>query len=105
MPDAVALTEGGVLRNAIGFRNSVVTTFDFDVRDGAMVLSIRRVGLRVGRLRIATPSFLRPRIGLVERWDEQRERHHVDMTIDAPLIGRVYEYRGFFQYAIEKETP
>ena len=83
----------------------MLTTFDIDVRDGAVVLTIRRVGMRFGRLRIAAPSFLRPRIGLVERWDEQRERHHVNMTIDAPLLGRVYEYTGFFEYAIESETP
>lgn len=104
MPDVVSLTGGGVLRNAIGPRHSVVTTFDHDVRDGAMVLTVRRVGLRLGRLRITAPAILRPRIGLVERWDEQQERHHVDMTIDAPLLGRVYEYRGFFEYRIESES-
>lgn len=103
MPDVVTLGSGGVLRNAIGFRNSVVTTFDFDVRDGAMILSIRRVGLRLGRLRISAPSFLRPQIRLVERWDDLRARHHVDMTIDAPILGRVYEYRGSFDYTIRSD--
>lgn len=104
MPDIVMLTPGGVLRNAIGVRRSVLTTFDCDVRDEALVLSIRRVGLRIGRLRLAAPAFLRPRIGLIERWDEDRQRHHVDMTIDAPILGRVYEYRGYFEYAVERET-
>lgn len=105
MPDVVTLGRNGVLRNEIGPRRTVVTTFDIDVRDGAVVLTIRRVGLRLGRLRLSAPGFLRPRIGLVERWDEDRERHHVAMTIDAPVIGRVYEYTGFFDYAIESETP
>jgi hypothetical protein len=105
MPDIVSLGANGVLRNEIGPHRTVVTTFDIDVRDGAVVLTIRRVGMRFGRLRIAAPRLLRPRIGLVERWDEERERHHVNMTIDAPLLGRVYEYTGFFEYAIERETP
>ena len=105
MPDTVAYGPDRILRNEIGPRRTVVTTFDIDVREGAVVLSIRRVGLRLGRLRLAAPAFLRPRIGLVERWDEERGMHHVNMTIDAPLIGRVYEYTGFFEYAIESETP
>ncbi|MFJ4174648.1 DUF4166 domain-containing protein [Microbacterium sp. NPDC089696] len=105
MPDVVALGPGGVLRNEIGHRGTVVTTFDIGVRDGAVVLSIRRVGLRLGPLRLSTPGFLRPTIALVERWDEERERHHVAMTIDAPLLGRVYEYTGFFEYTIESEHP
>lgn len=105
MPDAVELTAGGILRNEIGPHRTVVTTFDIDVRDEAVVLTIRRVGLRLGPLRFSVPGFLSPRIGLVERWDEERERHHVSMTIDAPVLGRVYEYIGFFEYAIESETP
>ncbi len=104
MPDVVTLTPSGILRNEIGPHRTVVTTFDIDVRDGAVVLTIRRVGLRLGPLRLTAPPFLRPRIGLVERWDDERQRHHVDMTIDAPLLGRVYEYTGYFEYAIESET-
>lgn len=104
MPDVVELTSAGILRNEIGPHRTVVTTFDIDARDGAVVLSIRRAGLRLGPLRLTAPSFLQPTIGLVERWDEARERHHVNMTIDAPLLGRVYEYTGYFEYAIESET-
>lgn len=105
MPDTVALGENRILRNEIGPHRTVVTTFDLDVQDGTVVLTIRRVGMRFGRLRIAAPRFLRPRIGLVERWDDGRQQHHVNMTIDAPLLGRVYEYTGYFDYVIESETP
>lgn len=104
MPDVVMLTPDGTLRNEIGPHRTVVTTFDIDVRDQAVVLSIRRVGIRLGRLRISIPKLLSPTIALVERWDQEREQHHVDMTIDAPVLGRVYGYRGYFTYAIEKET-
>jgi len=105
MPDTVALGANRILRNEIGPHRTVVTTFDLDVQDGAVVLTVRRVGMRFGRLRIAAPRFLRPRIGLVERWDDGRQQHHVNMTIDAPLLGRVYEYTGYFDYVIESETP
>jgi hypothetical protein len=105
MPDTVALGENRILRNEIGPHRTVVTTFDLDVQDGAVVLTIRRVGMRFGRLRIAAPRFLRPRIGLVERWDDGRQQHHVNMTIDAPLLGRVYEYTGYFDYVIESVAP
>jgi hypothetical protein len=104
MPDTVVLTADGILRNEIGPQRTVVTTFDIGVHDGAVRLSIRRIGVRVGPIRIAAPRILSPTITLVERWDEEREQHHVDMTIDAPLLGRVYEYRGFFDYRIESET-
>lgn len=105
MPDTVSLGANRVLRNEIGPHRTVVTTFDIDVQDAAVVLRIRRVGMRFGRLRVAAPRFLRPRISLVERWDEDRRQHHVNMTIDAPLIGRVYEYTGYFDYTIQSETP
>lgn len=105
MPDIVVLEPNGILRNEIGPHRTVVTTFDIDVQDGAVVLGIRRVGLRLGPLRLTVPRLLSPRIALVERWDEEREQHHVNMTIDAPMLGRVYEYTGFFDYAIESETP
>lgn len=105
MPDTVALGENRILRNEIGPHRTVVTTFDLDVHDGAVVLTIRRVGMRFGRLRIAAPRFLRPRIRLVERWDDGRQQHHVNMTIDAPLLGRVYLYTGYFDYVIESVTP
>ncbi|MFF7293362.1 DUF4166 domain-containing protein [Microbacterium sp. NPDC008134] len=105
MPDIVTLGSNRILRNEIGPRRTVVTTFDIDVVDGAVELRIRQVGMRFGRLRIAAPRLLRPSIGLIERWDEERQQHHVNMTIDAPLLGRVYEYTGYFDYAIESETP
>lgn len=104
MPDIVTLGSNRVLRNEIGPHRTVVTTFDIDVEGGAVVLRIRRAGMRFGRLRIAAPRLLHPRIGLVERWDQERQQHHVNMTIDAPLLGRVYEYTGYFDYAIESDT-
>jgi len=49
------------------------------------------------------PLPLAPRVTLVERWDEASGRQHVALTLDAPLLGRVYEYEGRFDYAVEDE--
>lgn len=105
MPDAVSLIAGDVLRTEIGVGPAVVTTFDITTGDGAVELAVRRVGMRLGCVRVAVPRALRPTIRLRESWDETLEQHRVDMTIDAPVIGRVYEYRGTFRYAIEREQP
>lgn len=114
MSDSVSWVAGrGILRNEIGPRRTVVGTFDIEVRDAAVRLTGRRVGMRVGvrvgkrwvGLRVAIPRFASPRIGLVERWDDERARHHVNLTIDVPLVGRIYEYTGYFEYTIESETP
>lgn len=104
MHDAVALTPSGILRDEVGRGGVVVTTFDIAVRDGTLVLSSRRVGVRIGGIRIPVPAFLSPTVSLVERWDEASRRHHVDMSIDAPVLGRVYGYTGFFEYAIREEN-
>lgn len=102
MTDAVSLTPGGMLRDEIGC-GAVVATFDVGVRDGALTLTSRRVGVRIGPLRLRVPGLVAPVIRLVERYDAVRSRQHVDLTIDMPVLGRLYEYRGHFQYTIESE--
>ena len=103
MRDVVSLTPGGVLRDELG-GGAVVASFDADVRDGALCLTSRRIGLRLGGLRVRVPGLLAPTIRLVERFGGAEDRQHVDLTIDLPLVGRVYEYRGTFTYRIESET-
>ena len=83
-------SRGGVVRAA--FRTTAV--------DGALVLESTRVGVRIGRLRIELPRPLAPRVSLVERFDDAGGRQHVSVTIDLPVVGRVYEYSGSFAYAI-----
>lgn len=103
MRDVVSLTPAGVLRDELG-GGAVVASFDADVRDGVLRLTSRRIGLRFGRLRMRVPRAVAPTIRLVERYGGADDRQHVDLTIDLPLVGRVYEYRGTFTYRIESET-
>ena len=43
------------------------------------------------------------RVDLVERWDDSSGSQHVSVVISAPIIGRVYEYSGYFNYELRAE--
>lgn len=101
MHDAVALTRHGRVVDELGEPGMVAACFDVETRDGALELTSRAVGFRLGRLRVRIPQLLSPVVRLTERFDDTADRQHVSLTIDAPIIGRVYEYRGSFRYRIE----
>jgi hypothetical protein len=103
MHDAVALTRRGRVVDELGEPGVIAACFDVDVRDGALRLSSRAVGLRFGRVRVRTPRFIAPVVRLSERFDDTLDRQRVSLTVDAPLLGRVYEYRGDFIYRIQQD--
>ncbi|WP_235833262.1 DUF4166 domain-containing protein [Orlajensenia flava] len=90
----------GRLVDALGTRGALRAGFDANVDDGALVLRSNAVGLRVGRAHVSLPAVIRPRVTLVERIDGSTERQHVALTIDLPVIGRIYEYSGSFDYEV-----
>lgn len=104
MRDAVSLTPQGRLVDVIGRPAFVVARFDVEVRAGMLALTSRAVGIRAGRMRLRLPRFASPTVRLSERFDEHLGRHVVEVTIDAPVLGRIYEYAGEFDYRIEKEA-
>ncbi|WP_223628261.1 DUF4166 domain-containing protein [Microbacterium sp. EST19A] len=101
MHDAVALTRHGRVVDELGEPGLIAACFDVETRDGALELTSRAVGFRLGRLRVRIPRLLSPVVRLTERFDDTRDHQQVSLTIDAPIIGRVYEYRGSFRYRIE----
>lgn len=100
MRDAVALTRHGRVLDELGEPGLIAACFDIDVRAGALHLTSRAVGVRLGRLRIRIPRLIAPVVRLTERFDDAIDRQQVALTIDAPLLGRVYEYRGDFEYRV-----
>lgn len=100
MRDAVALKPHGRLVDELGEPDFVAASFDVDVEDGALLLTSRAVGVRLGRVTLRVPGFVSPVVRLRESFDETIGRQRVAVTIDAPLIGRVYEYSGDFTYRI-----
>ncbi|MFC4138953.1 MULTISPECIES: DUF4166 domain-containing protein [unclassified Microbacterium] len=103
MHDSVGLTPNGRLVDSLGAPATVSAAFDTRVADGAVLLRSRAVGLRLGRLRVWIPGVLSPVVRLREARDSATEAQRVDVTIDLPLIGRVYEYGGTFTYRIEED--
>lgn len=105
MHDAVVVTTGGVLADELGEPGTVRAAFDLSVEGGRLLLRSTAVGLRIGRLRIRIPAPLAPRIRLTEGVVPATGRQRVEVTIDLPLLGRIYEYAGEFSYRVEEERP
>ncbi|MFT4258569.1 DUF4166 domain-containing protein [Microbacterium sp.] len=102
MHDAVAATRHGRVVDEIGEPGLIAACLDVDVQDGALVMTSRAVGIRLGSLRLRVPRPLAPVVRVRERFDDDTDRQRVELTIDAPFIGRVYEYAGSFRYRIEE---
>lgn len=102
MRDAVALTRHGRIVDELGEPGLIAACFDVTTHDGALGLTSRAIGIRLGRVRLRVPRLLSPVVRLTERFDDALDRQRVSLTIDAPLLGRLYEYRGDFTYRIER---
>jgi hypothetical protein len=94
MEDAIGVEKGSLV-DRLGRRGSFRAVFSAAAIDGALSLRSRGVGWR------SIPLPFAPTVTLLERYDEGVGRQHVDLTLDAPLIGRLYGYSGFFDYVIE----
>lgn len=103
MRDAVALRPNGLLVDELGEPATVAAGFDLSVIHGALRMTSTAVGVRLGRLRVRLPRLLSPVVQVTEQFDEGIHRQHVNVTIDVPFLGRIYEYAGHFEYRIEKE--
>jgi len=96
MVDLVSI-EGGRLVDRLGDGRRLRTQLAASVVDGALVLV--STSARWG----GVPVPFAPRLRLTERFDEAVGRQHVALTLESPVVGRIYEYSGHFDYAIEAE--
>jgi hypothetical protein len=91
MVDLISAPDG--LIDELGTRRQYRATLVGEVVDGA--LRLRSTGMRTRR------GLLLPgRVDLTERWDERSGLQHVAVAIIAPIVGRVYEYSGYFTYEL-----
>ncbi|MBN9606980.1 MAG: DUF4166 domain-containing protein [Actinomycetales bacterium] len=76
--------------------------FGFAASEHDGELRLRSVGaaVRVGGRRVRIPRALAPRARLRERTVGERQR--VEFEVDLPVLGRIYEYAGDFDYRIEQ---
>jgi len=88
----------------LGHRGVIAAVFEVTASGGALELWSTRVGLRLGPARIRFPRCLAPRIRLRESADDTAGVQRVALTVDMPLLGRIHEYAGTFQYRIEEDA-
>jgi hypothetical protein len=96
MVDLMSVVDGRLvddLGHARRYRAQLRATID----DGAMVLASTRFAVRIFRAYLRIPG----RVVVTERWDDTVERQHVSVVITTPLLGRLYEYSGHFDYRLE----
>jgi hypothetical protein len=99
MVDEIA-AEGGRIVDRLGSPVRVESWFDATVVDGGLRLDSTTVAVRFGRVRIRLPRFASPRVVLSERYEPEQDAQRVSITVDLPVIGRLYEYAGTFRYEI-----
>jgi hypothetical protein len=46
------------------------------------------------------PGVLAPKVSLLESFDEEHDRQRVSVVLRHPLLGRLYEYAGWFAYEL-----
>ena len=94
MVDRISADDG--LVDELGTRRQYRASLIGDVVDGA--LRLRSTGMRT-RWGLPLPGS----VDLTERWDDASGRQHVSVVISAPILGRVYEYAGYFSYELRSE--
>lgn len=99
MVDEVGITSGG-LTDRLGRHGIVSSNLSIDIIEGRLELRSTGASLRVGFIRIPLRA-ISPRITLLER--TAGDAQHVSLRLDAPILGRLYEYEGTFTYAIETQ--
>lgn len=92
--------EHGALVDRLGGPVRTVARFAASVRDGGLRLRSTAVWLVVAGRRVRIPRPFAPVVVLTERWDEETERQQVSITVTAPVVGRIYQYGGRFQYRV-----
>jgi hypothetical protein len=91
MVDVISAPDG--LIDELGTRRQYRASLVGSVVDGT--LRMHSTGMRTRR-GIPLPG----RVDLTERWDDSSGSQHVSVVISAPILGRVYEYSGYFNYEV-----
>ncbi len=99
MRDAITAEPAGLVDH-LGIARRYGSELSAVIDDGALRLSSTGLALRMGDRRMRIPRMFAPIVTLLERFDDETESQHVSVTIDLPLIGRLYEYSGSFHYEI-----
>jgi hypothetical protein len=103
MTDRILFTPRG-LRQRLGTGERLAVALRVEPDADGLRITSDRVGIRILGLRFSLPAAWSPRITAQERTLPDG-RQHVSLTLDAPVLGRLYEYAGAFSYRIEPIAP
>lgn len=99
MRNLIVATPDGLI-DILGASRRFRALFVAQAVDGGLKLESRKVAVRIGRRHFVIPGIVAPRVRLSERFSDADDRQHVDVIVELPMLGRVYEYAGSFRYQI-----
>lgn len=103
MSDSVAAVGRRVV-DRIGEPRTVAAVFELAVHDGALTMTSQATGLIIAGCRVRVPRPLAPVVRVTERYDPDRDAQRVELSINVPLLGHVYGYRGTFRYELVEQS-
>jgi hypothetical protein len=102
MLDEIIAGPGGLV-DVLGATRRLQARLEARVAGGELHLRSTGLVVRIGRSHIRIPNTIAPVVTLVERFDEASDRQRVAVMIDAPLLGRLYEYSGSFTFEVRPD--
>ena len=88
--------------DALGTHRNPVTELQFSVTaGGALRIETDTQWVRCGDRRLPVPRPLRADVTVVERYDDERERFEIGVSVANPLLGPVFAYDGWFTVEFE----
>ncbi|MDX2377890.1 DUF4166 domain-containing protein [Microbacterium sp. LRZ72] len=86
-----------LLIDRVGRRGEFEVHLALSVVDGRLRMTSQRLALRLGRLRVPLPAWAT--LVLEESAAAPGDRcQHVELTVNAPVVGEIYGYSGAFTY-------
>jgi hypothetical protein len=99
MVDTLTYSDGLVV--LLGHRGRAECGLEATIADGGLTFRSTRICFRVGRFRLRVPNGL-VRVVITERYNDAQDRQVMSFVMTVPLIGRIYEYGGSFDYGYEE---